>query len=106
MITVVVVLFLGLFLGVGIEYLILKSLNKKRFEYLEMASKAKARRIEEEAEKLLRDSEVEIKERELEQKKVFAEKLEELENRKRALILKEKELDEALKKVRRDESIL
>ena len=82
-----------LVLGAVGGYLAARAVLGKRFDYLELEAKARARAIEQEAEKLLQAAEVRRGQLELEQKRRFNERLEEVEHRTRQLIARERELE-------------
>ncbi len=82
----------GTAVGTGICYLWLKNSIQKKFSYIELEEKAKAKAIANEAELLLQESKVKIKERQLEQDREFQKRLTKIEERNRALILQTKEL--------------
>jgi len=84
---------ISLLVGLGIGYAVSKIGSSKRFVYLEREAEAKAKTIEQEAGLLLEKAKVEIKERELEQKKELDRAATELEKRNRDLILKTREAD-------------
>ena len=85
---------LALLVGAGIGFLLGKLISARRFDYLKIEAEAKARAIEQEAEQLLKDAEGQRRTRELEQEKAFNERLAEVEQRNRNLILRERELEE------------
>ncbi len=85
--------------GAGLCYLWLNSSRKKEFAHLELEAKAKAKAISNEAELLLQEANVKIKAKALEQESLFHERVHEIEERKRALILEHKELEKEQKKV-------
>ncbi len=88
----------GLLAGVGIGYMVSKIGSGKRFKYLELEAKAKAKTIEQEANILLQEAKVDIKTKELEQEKEFDKRNSEVEKRNRDLILKSRESDEEKEK--------
>ncbi len=95
---------LALVAGAGIGFLLGKVISARRFDYLRIEAEAKARTIEQEAEQLLRDAEVQRRTRELEQEKQFNERLAEVEQRNRNLILRERELEEERDRLRQKEN--
>jgi ribonuclease Y len=84
---------LALGAGAGIGFLAGRLSVSRRFNYLKLEAEAKARAIEQEANKLLQEAEVERRSLELEQEKRFNERVAEVEKRNRNLILRERELD-------------
>jgi len=78
--------------GVGISYLFMKNANKKQFHHLESEAKAKASAIEYEAEHLLHEAKVKIKEAEITLDKKFQDKELDLVKQKTELDLEEKDL--------------
>ena len=95
---------LALVAGAGVGFVLGKMLSARRFDYLKIEAEAKARAIEQEAEQLLRDAEVQRRTRELEQEKHFNERLAEVEQRNRNLILRERELEEERDRLRQKEN--
>ncbi len=95
---------LALLVGGGIGFLLGKLISVRRFDYLKIEAEAKARAIEQEAEQLLKDAEVQRRTRELEQEKAFNERLAEVEQRNRNLILRERELEEEQDRLRQKEN--
>jgi len=93
-------------LGGAAGYLVARLVMGKRFDYLELEAKARARAIEQEAEKLLQRAEIERKERELEQERRFAELQEETQQRHRNLIAQEREMERERQKLRQIENRL
>ena len=93
-------------LGGAAGYLIARLVMGKRFDYLELEAKARARAIEQEAEKLLQRAQIERKERELEQERRFAELQEETQQRHRNLIARERELERKEQKLHQTENRL
>jgi len=100
-------------LGVGTTYLLMRNANKKQFQHLESEAKAKASAIEYEAEHLLHEAQVQIKEEEvLLDKKLQDKTLEitkqrtELDLELKSLRKKEKELFKIKKKLERKEENL
>ena len=90
----VLIAILAIIIGIAIGFLISKLLNSKRFNYLQVEAEAKAKTIVKEAEQLLKDAEVERRTKELEQEKYFNQRLAEVEQRNRNLIIQERELEE------------
>ncbi|WP_295419650.1 ribonuclease Y [Sulfurovum sp.] len=82
----------GVAVGAGVFYLWLQSSTKKKFAHLELEAKAKAKAIANEAELLLQEANVKIKTKELELEREFQNRIAEVEERNRALILQSKEL--------------
>jgi len=93
-------------LGGAAGYLVARLVMGKRFDYLELEAKARARAIEQEAEKLLQRAQIERKERELEQERRFAELQEETQLRHRNLIAREREMERERQKLRQIENRL
>jgi ribonuclease Y len=100
-------------LAVGTTYLLMRNANKRQFKHLESEAKAKASAIEYEAEHLLHEAQVQIKEDEVLLDKKFQDKtLEvtkektELELERKSLRKKEKELFKIKKNLERKEDIL
>jgi len=82
--------------GIGMTYLFMNSAHKKQFNHLESEAKAKASAIEFEAEHLLHEAKVEIKEQEVGLDKTFQDK-------ELALVKQKTELDLELKALRKKE---
>ncbi|MBD3789823.1 MAG: ribonuclease Y [Campylobacterales bacterium] len=83
---------IGAAVGVGGCYLWLRNSMKESFSHIGLEVKAKAKAIENEAELLLQEARVKIKENEIEQERLFQKRLGELDERERDLILQRKEL--------------
>ena len=99
--------------GIGMTYLFMNSANKKQFKHLESEAKAKASAIEYEAEHLLHEAKVEIKEEKVLLKKDFQDKeldvvkqKTELELELKSLRKKEKELFKIRKNLEKKENML
>ena len=99
--------------GVGVTYLFMKSANKKQFHHLESEAKAKASAIVYEAEHLLHEASIKIKEQEVALDKKFQDKeLElvkqrtELDLERKTLRKKEKELFKIRKNLEKKEKVL
>jgi len=95
-------------MGVGITYVFMRNENNKQFKHLESEAKAKASAIENEAEHLLNEAQVQIKAEEVTLDKKFHDKVIELTKQKTELDLelkslrtKEKELFKVKKKLER-----
>jgi len=89
----------GAVIGAGASYLWLVNSNKKKFAHYELEAKAKAKAISNEAELLLQETEVKIKSKVLEQEAEFQNRLAEVDERNRALILQRKELEREQEKL-------
>ena len=83
----------ALLLGLALGFAVARIGAKKKFDYLELEAKAKAKAIENEADRLLQDARVEIKSQEIELEKEYARRYEALEKRKRESIRKGRESD-------------
>jgi len=77
-------------IGSGITYLWIRNSSVKKFSYLELEVKARAKVIELESERMLQNATVKIKENALKQEKIFQDRLSEIEKRNRNLILETK----------------
>ena len=88
----------GTAVGAGIGYLWLKNSHKNAFSHLELEAKAKAKAIANEAELLLQEAHVKIKTKEIEQESEFQQRVGQVEERNRSLILQTKELEKEEKK--------
>ncbi len=95
-----------LVLGAVGGYLAARTILGKRFDYLELEARARAGAIEQEAQKLLQEAEVERRRLALEQEKRFSERLEELEQRTRQVIARERELESERQELLRREKQL
>ncbi|SFV55749.1 FIG002344: Hydrolase (HAD superfamily) [hydrothermal vent metagenome] len=100
-------------LGVGITYVFMRNENSKQFKHLEAEAKAKASAIEYEAEHVLHEAKVKIKEEELLLDKKFQDKVlevtkqtTELDLERKALRKKEKELFKSKKNIEKKENYL
>jgi len=78
--------------GSGVTYMWLRNSSSKKFAYMELEARAKAKAIEHESERMLQDAKVKIKENELAQEKRFQERLQEVEKRHRDLMAESKTL--------------
>ncbi len=85
--------------GLLAGYIVSRVTSGKRYEYLELEARSRAKAIEQEAQNRLHAAKVELKSRELEQEKRFNERLSEVEKRNRNLILKERELEHERKRL-------
>ncbi|HHH19003.1 MAG TPA: ribonuclease Y [Campylobacterales bacterium] len=81
-------------LGALASYFFVKNDTKKQFRHLETEAKAKAKAIEHEAENLLHQTQMQIKEQEVTLEKTYQEKVLELEKHKTELSLEMKSLHE------------
>lgn len=102
-----------MFLGVGLTYLFMRNENSKQFKHLEAEAKAKAAAIEYEAEHILHEAVLTIKEKEVVLDKQFQDKVlevtkekTELELERKALRKKEKELFKSKKNIEKQKSYL
>jgi ribonuclease Y len=100
-------------LGVGMTYLFMRNENNKQFKHLEAEAKAKASAIEYEAEHVLHEAQVKIKEEEVLLDKKFQDKVldvtkqtTELDLERKALRKKEKDLFKSKKNIEKKESYL
>jgi ribonuclease Y len=113
MIENILVALLLLLMGVGITYILMQRSNKKQFAHLEREAKAKASAIEYEAEHLLNEAKVKIRENEVHLEKKFQDNILDLTKQKTELDLelkavrkKEKELFKIKKNLEKQESRL
>jgi ribonuclease Y len=83
----------GAVVGAGGCYLWFQSSVKNKFSYMERESKAKAKAIEKEAENLLEASRIRIKNSESEFEHEYQKRLDQVDERSRSVILKQKELE-------------
>ena len=81
----------SLVLGATISYVGLKNSCKNKFMHYELEAKAKAKAIENEIEVLLKEANIKIKEREIEQTSTFQKRLTQVDERERNLMLQTKE---------------
>ncbi|NEW61028.1 ribonuclease Y [Sulfurovum sp. bin170] len=81
-------------MGALASYMFVKNDNKKQFKHHETEAKAKASAIAHEAEHLLQEAKIEIKEHEVELEKKFQSRVLEVEKQKTELSLELKSLDE------------
>jgi len=100
-------------LGVGMTYIFMKSEHKKQFRHLEAEAKAKASAIEYEAEHILHEAKLQIKEEEVLLDKKFQDKtlevtkqMKELDLERKALRQKEKEFFKTKKNLEKKEKYL
>ena len=90
----------GVAIGASVSYLWLKRSAQSKFAHLELEARAKAKAMEHEAELLLKDANVKIKENAIEQEAAFQKRVVKVEERNRELILKNKDFsakEESLK---------
>ncbi len=83
----------ALLLGLALGFAAARLGARKKFAYLELEARAKAKAITNEADRLLQDARVEVKSQEIELEKEYTRRYEELEKRKRETILKGRESD-------------
>jgi len=109
----ILIAILILLLGIGITYIIMHSVHKKQFVHLESEAKAKANAIENEAEHLLNEAKVQIRENEVHLEKKFQDKVLDLAKQKAEFDLelkdfrkKEKELFKIKKNLEKKEDTL
>lgn len=102
-----------MFVGVGITYLFMRNENSRQFKHLEAEAKAKASAIEYEAEYLLHEAEIKIKEKEVLLDKKFQDRVlevrkesTEVDLERKALRKREKELFKSKKNIEKKESYL
>ena len=100
-------------LGALASYFFVKNENKKQFKYHEAEAKAKASAISHEAEKLLQDAKIAIKEREIALEKKFQDRVLDIEKYKTELTLeldaikeKKKELNIRAREIEKKENYL
>jgi len=90
----------GVSTGAIIAYFWTKKVAKNSFSHIEIEAKARAKALEHEAELLLKDAQVALKENAIEQESAFQKRVAKVDERNHALILKQKELlkeEEAVK---------
>jgi len=109
--TLIYIIFM--FVGVGMTYIFMRNENSKQFKHLEAEAKAKASAIEYEAEHILHEAQVKVKEEELLLDKKFQDKVlevakqtTELDLERKALRKKEKELFKNKKNIEKKENYL
>ncbi|SFV51959.1 FIG002344: Hydrolase (HAD superfamily) [hydrothermal vent metagenome] len=88
-------------LGAGVTYIWIKNSSNKKFNYIELEAKARAKAIENEAKRMLQDAKANIKESELSLEKEFQLRLQEVEIRNRDLILEKKDIQKERDKVKK-----
>jgi ribonuclease Y len=100
-------------LGIGLTYIFMRNENQKQFKHLEAEAKAKASAIEYEAEHILHEAQVKIKEEEVLLDKKFQDKVldvtkqsTELDLERKALRQREKELFKSKKNIDKKENYL
>ncbi|RRS31182.1 MAG: ribonuclease Y [Epsilonproteobacteria bacterium (ex Lamellibrachia satsuma)] len=89
----------GAAVGAGVCYLWLKNSTRKKFSHFELEAKAKAKAISNEAELLLQEAHVKIKAKELNQESAFQQRIAQVEERNRKLIIQRKELGKEQEKL-------
>lgn len=82
----------GVVTGAGMAYLWSRNIAKNTFAHIELEVKAKAKAIENEAELLLKEAKVEIKENEIAQEHAYQKRVAKVDERERDLILQTKTL--------------
>ena len=90
----------GVSTGAIIAYFWTKKVAKNSFSHIEIEAKARAKALEHEAELLLKDAQVALKENAIEQESAFQKRVAKVDKRNHELILKQKELlkeEEAVK---------
>ncbi len=88
-------------LGAGASYLWLRQGSVRKFAYMELEVKARAKAIEYESERILQNAKVKIKEDELEHERGFQKRLQEIEKHNRDLMLEKKTLKQEQEELRR-----
>ncbi len=83
----------GTAIGASICYVWLKNSTKNRFSHYELEAKAKAKAIESESVFLLKSSHIKIKEKSLEQESLFQQRISQVDERNRVLILDTKAVE-------------
>ena len=83
---------LGVTMGVGLSYFWLRKSAQDNFKHLELEAKAKAKAMQNEAELILKEANVKIKENAIEQESAFQKRLSKVDNRNRDLVLQQKAL--------------
>lgn len=83
----------------GATYLWLRNNSSKKFAYMELEARAKAKAIEHESERMLQEAKVKIKEDELALEKSFQSRIQEVEKRNRNLIAESRELKKEREKL-------
>ncbi len=113
MIEDILIYIIFMLLGIGLTYLFMRNENQKQFKHLEAEAKAKASAIEYEAEHLLHEAQVKIKEEEVLLDKKFQDKvlevtkqITELDLERKALRQKEKDLFKSIKNIEKKEEYL
>ena len=76
----------------GATYLWLRNSSSKKFAYMELEARARAKAIEHESERMLQDAKVKIREDELALEKNFQDRIREVEKRNRHLIAESREI--------------
>ena len=109
----ILIIILSALVGVGITYRFMRNENQKHFKHLEREAKAKASAIEYEAEHILSEAKVHIKEEEVHLDKKFQDKVLEITKQKTELDLelkslrkKEKDLNKTKKNLEKKEGSL
>ena len=92
--------------GLAGGYLLARRMMVKRFNYLKIEAKARAKAIEQEAHKLLEEAELERRQLALKLEQQYNERVEEVEKRNRALIVRERELEQERRKIQKAENTL
>jgi len=90
----------GVVVGVGLSYFWLRKSALSNFKHIELEAKAKAKAMENEAELLLKEANVKLKENEIEQESVFQKRVAKVDERNRDLVIQKKafsQKEEALK---------
>jgi len=92
----------GTIIGAGASYLWWMKSSKNRFAHYETEAKAKAKAITNEAELKLQEVEYKLKAKSLELEAAFQERIAEVDERNRALILEQKALEKEKKTIERE----
>jgi len=104
--TVGISVVLGSVVGSSVCYMWLKKRVENKFLHIEQESKAKAKAISNEAKLLLKEANIKIKAKEIEQESEFQKRISSVDERNRALILQTKELEKEQKRVAHIENSL
>ena len=104
--TIIVSVITTLILAPIIGYITARVILSRKSKVVIAEANAKAKALEQEASKMLKEAELEIRKKEIESEKILSEKLAEVDKRNRNLIIKERELESQKEKLYQAQSQL
>lgn len=106
-INIIITVNIGVVIGILITYMWLKYIIKNKFAHIEIEAKARAKALKSEADLILKEAKINVKEIMLEQKQKNRDSLKDIEEKERKLILKTKDIEKEKTKIKKiEESLL